>query len=241
MSEPRPETQLDTGAGTPFTADDLRTLVLAAQYRFGRMAKIPDAAWVLILEAARSRPATDPDFSLLEDEDGAPFPDAVQEVVRERERDAYRAGYQTALAARSRPATDPAGLDEPTFDAAFDAIEAACPVCGGDRWTVEADPSDESGQTPMQVQCWDAEHVVVADQRAILRARLSVADGAGPEERLRAALDAIVSRAEHSEECPLNEAQGWSGDPANCSCGLSTDVETLRAALPVHREEPTDD
>src|SRR4051812_10989342 len=43
--------------------------------------------------------------------------------------------------------------------AAFDAIEAACPVCGGVGWTTEADPADPSGQTAMQAQCWDAEHV----------------------------------------------------------------------------------
>jgi hypothetical protein len=41
------------------------------------------------------------------------------------------------------------------------AVEKACPVCGGDGWTTEADPSDQTGMTPMQVPCWDAEHSVI--------------------------------------------------------------------------------
>lgn len=62
---------------------------------------------------------------------------------------------------------EPGALRE-ALERAFDAIEAACPVCGGDRWTTESDPTDETGQTPMQVECWDAEHVVVINQRAAL-------------------------------------------------------------------------
>lgn len=53
-------------------------------------------------------------------------------------------------------------------------IEAACPVCGGEGWTTESDPSD--GATPMRVPCRDAEHSVIlnaglADPRRALAYR----------------------------------------------------------------------
>ena len=43
------------------------------------------------------------------------------------------------------------------------AVEKACPVCGGDGWTTESDPSDPTGATPMQVLCWDAEHSIILE------------------------------------------------------------------------------
>lgn len=46
------------------------------------------------------------------------------------------------------------------------------------------------------------------------------------------ALDAVAARIEHAEECALSSEQGWTRDPAHCSCGLSAALADIASARP---------
>jgi hypothetical protein len=82
-------------------------------------------------------------------------------------------GYDALIEAKAaQPAPKVSVSSEagtPGLDVLLQAVEKACPVCCGDGWTTESDPRDESGATPMQVPCWDAEHTVILNSAEYAR------------------------------------------------------------------------
>ena len=108
-----------------------------------------------------------------------------------------------------------------------------CKACGGDGFTVEYDPRDQTGNTPMQVQCdychAEGEYMTLDEVRSLLSSRDTYW-----KERVRKKVLEEVGRL--VDECDPNVKMNRETSPAYWGNILRGRIQSLLAEMVTEKE-----